>query len=84
MILLLKCIVSDVLKLYKKFFAWNASNVLISTFTFLLGIVLSLPFFIVAILIAVFSNIEWMQVVSSLLTGQDMIASIIFEHPYVF
>lgn len=84
MILLLKWIVLDVLKLYKNFFAWNASKILISTFTFLLGIVLSLPFFIIAILIAVFSNIEWMQVVSSLLTGQGMIANIIFEYPFVF
>jgi hypothetical protein len=57
---------------------------MVSLFSFLLWIIVSIPFFLIAGVIAYFSNIEWMQVVSALLYQNSLVLDIISNNPFTF
>lgn len=57
---------SDLKLLYKNFIHWNVSKLLISIMSFVLWIILALPFFLLAFLVAYFSPIDWKTIFSSL------------------
>jgi len=81
---LIKIVFLDIYSLYKKFFRWNIEKIKISLFSFLLGILVSIPFFLIAWIIAYFSNIDWMQIVSALLYQNSLILDIIMNNPVTF
>jgi len=56
---LIKNIFSDVLFLYKNFIHWNLSKICINIASFLLGIVLALPFFLLLLFLMWIDPLVW-------------------------
>lgn len=76
---LFKSILSDLLLVYKNFIHWNISKILITIFWFLLGILLSLPFFIILWLFIYFDSISWGQVLSDYISSGTISMSLMAE-----
>ncbi len=79
---LLKNIGTDVLFLYKNFFHWNISKFLILIASFVVGLLLSLPFFILLLILALIDPIEWSKVMFSDINIYMSIAQYIAIHPF--
>lgn len=72
MIQTIKNILADISVLYKNFFHWNISKVLILITSILLWILLSLPFFIILAVVVFFDPIEWKDIIYNYYTTQTI------------
>lgn len=72
MIQTIKNILADISVLYKNFFHWNISKVLILITSISLWILLSLPFFIILAVVVFFDPIEWKDIVYNYYTTQTI------------
>ncbi|MDD5213880.1 MAG: hypothetical protein PHG82_05630 [Candidatus Gracilibacteria bacterium] len=77
-----KNILSDLPLVYKNFIHWNISKVLITVFGFFLGVILSLPFFIVLALFIYFDPIAWKDVISSYFSSGGSIGMSLMAEVY--
>ena len=68
----LPLMISDVLILYKNFIHWNISKVLIALCSFLLGVLLAIPFFLVAFVVSLLGPIDWGELIGNLALGQSV------------
>lgn len=68
----LPLMISDVLILYKNFIHWNISKVLIAFCSFLLGVLLAIPFFLVAFVVSLLGPIDWGELIGNLALGQSV------------
>ena len=75
---MLKNIFKSILFLYKNIFHWNISKILISISSYLLGIWLSIPFFIIFFILVYFSPFEFSKIFS-IFYGLDWTFNIIKE-----
>jgi hypothetical protein len=55
----------DILTVYKNFVHWNISKIIISIVSFLFGILLALPFLLLAGFIAYLSPIDWKSIIGA-------------------
>lgn len=72
MIQTIKNILADISVLYKNFFHWNISKVLILITSILLWILLSLPFFLILAVVVFFDPIEWKDIIYNYYTTQTI------------
>ncbi len=84
MLNLIKNVFWDIISLYRNFFSWNASKILIYLFTWLLWLLFSLPFFIVSIVVAYFSPVEWWKILTSIFTDWWLFRQSIDSYIYLF
>jgi len=80
-----KNIFSDVIFTYRNFIHWNISKILISVWSFTLWVILSLPVFIIAIILWFLDPIEWSEIIVYLLSWDDASYQLIWwvaMHPY--
>lgn len=78
-------IISDIIYLYKNFIHWNISKILISIWSILLGFIIVVPIFIIAIIIWSIDPIQWRELLSFVLSWSDISYNIVWEiamHPY--
>lgn len=77
----------DVFHLYKNFLHWNISKILISFWSIGLGVLIWLPFLILALIIWYLDPIQWLEIVSYILSWESIGLDIIewlWSHPYWF
>lgn len=81
----LSCIFGDVFFMYRNFFHWNISKILITIWSFVLASIIALPVLFLAIVIGFIDPINWNIFIESELLGTDptleMIANI-STHPF--
>lgn len=71
MIQIIKNIFGDISLLYKSFFHWNISKILIVIFAFLLWILVSLPFFAILWIVVYFDPIDWKDIAYNYYTTES-------------
>jgi len=79
---LLKNICTDISFLYKNFFHWNISKIFMLVWSFLIGVLLSLPFFLLMWILALLDPIEWSSLLASDINIYMSIAQYIAIHPF--
>lgn len=67
----LKMIFSDILFMYRNFFHWNISKILIFIWSMILWVLLMIPIFVIALIVWVIDPINWMSIVSFGLGWED-------------
>jgi hypothetical protein len=78
-------VINDMIFVYKNFLHWNISKVLISLWCFILWIIISLPIFIIAIIVWLFDPIDWSEIAAYVLSWSDVSYQLIWGialHPY--
>lgn len=65
-------ILRDFALLYKNFFHWTISKILITVFSFLLGVMMWLPFLILAGILIYFDPIAWKDIASEYMATQSL------------
>ena len=78
---ILKNICIDIIFLYKNFFHWNISKFFMLIWSFLVGVILSLPFFLLMWILAMVDPIEWSSILESDINIYMNIAQYIAIHP---
>lgn len=71
MIQVIKNIFGDISLLYKSFFHWNISKILIVIFAFFLWILVSLPFFAILWIVVYFDPIDWKDIAYNYYTTES-------------
>ncbi len=69
---LIREVFKDIFFLYRNFFHWNASKIIIRSLSAFLWLVFSLPFILVIIILWFLDPIEWWKIFSSLSEGRDI------------
>jgi len=75
----------DISFLYKNFFHWNISKLIIKIYSFFLWISFSFPFIVFLIIIAFIDPINWLDIISGLASDKTMWIKIIWTllvHPF--
>lgn len=81
----LQRILSDIIFVYKNIIHWSISKIIISVWSIVLGVLVSLPFFILACIVGLIDPIGWTSIVEYALTWTDISIEIITwmaQHPY--
>ncbi len=81
----LKKILSDVLFMYRNFIHWNLSKLSIFIWSLILGVIIALPVFFIAVIVWLIDPISWSQLAASALSWQDPSFELmagLAEHPY--
>lgn len=79
-------ILKDVKKLYVHFWHWLGSKLVIHIVSFVLGVLFSLPFFILLIIVGLLSPVDWAGVLQSIFLATPVLydtVSQLFSHPFV-
>jgi len=79
---LIKNIFTDISFLYKNFFHWNISKILILLASFLVWMILSLPFFFLMIVLGFIDPIDWMSLWFEEHTFFSDVANYALIHPF--
>jgi len=73
-------VLRDIVFAYKNFLHWNVSKVLISLWSFMLGVILSLPVFIIIIILWIFDSIIWSEIIAYALSGSNVASYELIGH----
>jgi hypothetical protein len=76
----LKTIYRDILLLYRNFFHWNVSKILITISSFLFALFLSLPFFLILAVIMYFDPIDWRDMLKNIASNQIFALSTAYQN----
>jgi len=79
-------VLKDISFAYRNFLHWNISKIIISLWSFLLGVILSLPVFTIIIIIWIVDPVNWSEVIAYALSGSTEVSieliSALAMHPY--
>lgn len=78
-----RSIIGDVLFVYQHFFHWTISRILISVWSIVLGILVSVPFFLFAVLMAWIDPISWLAYFQDT-ADTHVVFDHLASHPYWF
>lgn len=79
-----RLILQDVLFVYRHFFHWTLSRIIVSVWSIILGILLSLPFFLFAVLMAWIDPISWLEYFQENPDATNIVFDHLALHPYWF
>ena len=79
-----RSILDDVLYAYRHFFHWTLSRIIISLWSIVLGILVSLPFFLFAVLVAWGRPISWLLYFQENTTDTHIVFDHLAKHPFWF
>lgn len=77
-------ILEDVLFVYRHFLHWTLSRIIVSVWSIILGIILSLPFFLVAVILAWIDPIPWLLYFQENASDAQIALDHLANHPYWF
>lgn len=75
-------IFSDVFFVYRHFLHWNISKIILSCYSFVLAIILALPFFILVVLLGMFDPLDWISIFSDSNISHELLTQTLASHPY--
>lgn len=75
-------IFSDVFFVYRHFLHWNISKVILSCYSFVLAIILALPFFILTLLLGMLDPLDWISIFSDSNISHELLTQTLASHPY--
>jgi len=61
-----RLVIEDIILLYRNFIHWNISKLIIALWGFVLGMIMSIPFFVVVLILASIDPIDWTQILGYL------------------
>lgn len=68
----LRSIFSHIQEVYRNFFHWNLSKIVISVVSFIIGILFSSPFLVVLVILMSVDSIDWLSLSNGILSGQAL------------
>lgn len=82
----LKLIISDIIYVYKNFFHWSISRIIISIWSLCLWVILAFPFLLISVIVGLIDPIDWKTIISYIISWSDptheLLISGIAEHMF--